>query len=184
MNRAPHAARDGGLDRGPETGRARPERRGHRRDVDSRRERVSFATRQARTLEDLGIYRCAAVADIAAERFGDHPYAARRGIDQLKRRGLVEEFSARGPKGGAFKVVHLTHAGRQEATTGRRDALDPDQRYWGGRAKAREASHEAGVYRAGRKECRRLEGVEFRSLPAADFRIIPAAGGGGFPDYL
>ena len=158
MNRAAHAVRDGGPDRGPEAGRPCPERRGHRRDVDPRRERVSFATRQARTLEDLGIYRCAAVADIATERFGGHPYAARRGIDQLKRRGLVEEFSARGPKGGAFKVVHLTPAGRQEARTGRRDTLDPDQRYWGGRAKAREASHEAGVYRAGREECRRLEG--------------------------
>ena len=158
VNRASHAARDRGPDRGPETGRPRPERCGHRRDVDPRRERVSFATRQARTLEDLGIYRCAAVADIAAERFGGHPYAARRGIDQLKRHGLIAEFSARGPKGGAFKVLHLTHAGRQEARIGRRDALDPDQRYWGGRAKAREASHEVAVYRAGRGECRRLEG--------------------------
>ena len=83
------------------------------------------------------------MADIAAERFGGHPYAARRGIDELKRRGLVDEFSARGPKGRPFKVLHLTQAG---------------QRYWGGRVKAREASHEAAVYRAGREECRKLEG--------------------------
>ena len=147
--------REGGQPRPtlPRTGRD-----GHRRNVDPRRERVSFATRQARTLEDLGIYRCAAVADIAAERFGGHPYAARRGIDQLKRRGLVAEFAARGPKGRAFKVVHLTEAGRREAVDGRSRHLDPDQRYWGGRAKAREASHEAAVYRAGREECGKLEG--------------------------
>ena len=34
--------------------------------------------------------------------------------------------------------------------------LDPGQRYWGGRVKAREASHEAAVYRAGREECGKL----------------------------
>ena len=134
------------------------QRRGHRREFDPRRERVSFATRQARALEDLGIYRCAAFSDIARERFGGHPYAARRAIDQLKRRGLAAEFEARGPKGGAFKVLHLTRAGKAAAESSRRQGLDPAQRYWGGRAKAREASHEAAVYRAGREECRRLEG--------------------------
>ena len=154
MSRERHSASVARRRHGP----VRTERRGHRREIDPRRERVSFATRQARTLEDLGVYRCAAVADIAAERFGGHPYAARRAIDQLKRKGLVSEFEARGPKGGAFKVLHLTRAGRGQAAASRRQDLDPAQRFWGGRAKAREASHEAGVYRAGREECRRLEG--------------------------
>ena len=154
MSRAQQVERD----RQQGRGRVRASRTGHRREHDPRRERVSFATRQARTLEDLGIYRCAAVADIATERFGGHPYAARRGIDELKRRGLVEEFSARGPKGRPFKVLHLTQAGRREAAGQRREQLDPGQRYWGGRVKAREASHEAAVYRAGREECRKLEG--------------------------
>ena len=148
---APAEARLPGM--GPE----RADRRGHRREHDPRRERQGFAQRRALALEDLGIYRCAAFTDIAAERFGGHPYAARRGIDQLKRKGLVAEFNGRGPRGKPFKVLHLTAAGKRAAERARSGGLAPGQRYWGGRAKARESSHEAAVYRAGRKECRRLE---------------------------
>ena len=143
--------------RQPGTRAERPERRGHRREHDPRRERQGFAQRKALALEDLGIYRCAAFSDIAGERFGGHPYAARRGIDQLRREGLVAEFAARGPKGGTFKVLHLTAAGKRAAERARSGGLSDGQRYWGGRAKAREASHEAAVYRAGRAECGRLE---------------------------
>ena len=144
----------------------RPERRGHRREHDPRRERQGFAQRRALAMDDLGIYRCAAFADIAAERFGGHPYAARRGIDQLKRQGLVAEFDGRGPKGKPFKVLHLTAAGKRAAGQARAGGLADGQRYWGGRAKAREASHEAAVYRAGREECRRLasEGCSVRRI--------------------
>ena len=150
-------ARTVGRNPGREAFRLTPERSGHRREVDPRREKVGFRTRQARALADLGIYRCAAVRDIAKERFGDHPYAARRAIDALKRQGLAAEFEARGPKGRPFKVLHLTHAGRRQAEAARTLGLDPGQRYWGGRAKVREASHEAAVYRAGREECGKLE---------------------------
>ncbi len=153
MSRVRRTARE----RQPEAFRLRPDRSGHRRELDSRRERVSFRVRQGRALEDLGAYRCAAVTDIARERFGGHPYAARRAIDELKRQGLVAEFQAHGPKGRPFKVLHLTRAGRRRAEVSRHLGLDPAQRFWGGRAKAREASHEAAVYRAGREECRRLE---------------------------
>ena len=113
--------------------------------------------RQRAVLQDLGIYRVAAVADIVNERFGGHPFAARRGIDALKRQGLVAEFRARGPRGRPFRVLHLTRKGRRRAERERGEDLDPGQRYWGGRVKAREAVHEAAVYRAGRKECRSIE---------------------------
>ena len=101
-------------DRQQGRGRVNPGRTGHRREHDPRRERVSFATRPGADLQDLGIYRCAAVADIATERFGGHPYAARRGIDELKRRGLVEEFSAAGPEGPALQGP-APHPGRPGA---------------------------------------------------------------------
>ncbi len=137
--------------------RAVPTRSGHRWEVDPRRERVGLRTRQARTLEDLGIYRCAALKDIIAERFDGHPYAARRALDALRRQGLVGEFEARGPRGKAFRVLHLTARGRQRVEQARHSGLAPGQRYWGGRVKAREASHEAAVYRAGREESRKIE---------------------------
>ena len=138
---------------------ARPRRSlrdGHRRERDRSRPRVGIRTRKRQALQDLGIYRCVALKDLAAERFGGHPYAARRAVDDLKRRGLAAECKARGPKGNPFRVLHLTEAGRRSAEASRDPGLDSRQRYWSGRAKAREAVHDAAVYRAGRAECRRL----------------------------
>ena len=148
--KADRRARDGDARQG---GRLRD---GHRRERDPGRPRTSIRTRKRRALKDLGVYRCVAFRDLAAERFGGHPYAARRAVDQLKRQGLVAEWQARGPKGKPFRVLHLTEAGRRsvEAAPGQR--LDPRQRYWSGRAKAREAAHDAAVYRAGQRERRRL----------------------------
>ena len=159
MSRGRAGARTGARQPGGRPGRA--ERSGHRREHDPRRERESFARRKAQVLEDLGVYRFAAYRDVVQERFGGHPYAARRGIDQLKREGLVAEFEAFGPKGKPFKVLYLTAAGKRAAARARAGGLASGQRYWGGRAKAREAAHEAGVYRAGREECRRLESEGF-----------------------
>lgn len=113
--------------------------------------------RQRRVLQDLGMYRVAALKDIVDEHFGGHPFAARRAVDDLKRRGLVGEFEARGPRGRPFRVLHLTPKGRRTAERQRGGGLDPGQRYWSGRVKAREAGHEAGVYRAGRKVWRDIE---------------------------
>ena len=140
-------------------GDARPRgtlRDGHRREHDRNQPRVNIQTRKRQALEDLGIYRCVALKDLAAERFGGHPYAARRAIDQLKRQGLVAEFAARGPRGKPFRVLHLTEAGRRAAATSGELGLDPRQRYWSGRAKAREAVHDTAVYRAGRQELAEL----------------------------
>lgn len=154
--------RDGGRSRWRRPG---PSRSGHRREHRPGRERTSRQVREARLLEDLAVYRCVALGDIVRERFDGHPYAARRVVDDLKRQGLVGEFKARGPKGGQFRMLHLKSAGLRRVlsstdlrgVTGRRGFwLDPDQRYWHGRVKAREAAHEAGVYRAGREECRKI----------------------------
>ena len=166
MRRTSRSEREPGAFRAESGPADRGGRAGHRRDHDPRRGRIPFRTRQARALEDLGIYRCAAVSDLVRERFGGHPYAARRAIDELKRQGLVAEFEARGPKGKPFKVVHLTQAGRRKAEAAGVLGLDPGQRYWGGRVKAREASHEAAVYRAGREECGKLgeEGATVRRI--------------------
>ncbi len=145
--------------RGGRSGDARPRGRlrdGHRRERDRDPPRISIRTRKRKALEDLGIYRCVAFRDLAAERFGGHPYAARRAIDDLMRRGLVAGFQARGPRGKPFRVLHLTEAGRRAAAEAGGRGLDPRQRFWAGRAKAREAVHDAAVYRAGRRETRRL----------------------------
>ncbi len=139
--------------------------------------------RQRRVLQDLGIYRVAALKDLVNEHFGGHPFAARRAIDDLKRRGLVEEFQARGPRGRPFRVLYLTRKGRRMAERQRGERLDPDQRYWSGRDKFREAGHEAGVYRAGRKVWRDIEaqgGTVWRvrcdsELKAAVARLVEKA---------
>ena len=131
-----------------------PERRqtGHRREFDPTRKRRSFSERKERALADIGVYRAVAVRDLAAAHFDGHPFTTRRAYGEMIRQGYVQEHSARGPKGGRFKVLTVTEKGAERARELAGKYGLTKQRTWSGLEKLRDASHDVAVYRTAQKE--------------------------------
>jgi len=139
--------------------RSRRMRSGHRREIDPRRDRRTFQDRCDRALVDAGLYRAVSFRDLAEAHFDDHPYVARRAVNQWIRAGALREHTVHGPKGNPYKLLTPTRRGAELA---RRQAvkhgLDPDQRTWAGLVKSAELTHDTEVYRASRAEIKRLQG--------------------------
>ena len=129
--------------------------RGERsREKDPDRERIPFEERKRQAVTDVATYRVVSVKDLVDERFGGNAFAARKGIDALKREGLLEEDTVRLKSGKTFKVLTATDKGRDET---RERSPDSDQRYWSGLVKSNELRHDAALYRAARNETAALE---------------------------
>ena len=134
----------------------RSSRRGERaREKDRGRERIPFAERKRRAVRDVAAYRVVSVRDLVEERFGGSAFAARRGINEMKREGLLAEDTVQLKSGKSFKVLTATGKGCREA---REHSPEQGQRYWSGLVKPKELRHDAAVYRAARAEIRELEG--------------------------
>lgn len=132
-------------------------RNGHRRDVDPRRDRRAYQERLDRAVLDIGVYRAISSRDLADAHFDSHPYVARRAVEKLKRKRLLEEHVAHGPKGNTYRVLTLTASGLERARTlASQHELDPDQQLWSGLVKQSELGHEVAIYRAGQAEGHRL----------------------------
>ena len=139
------------LDRGRE--RADRRRSGYRAEYDPREGRTDIKTRSERALAEIGIYRSVAYKDISEAHFDSHPYATRRAVDQMIQRGDVEEHTAKGPQGGAYKVLTLTRQGSERAEgVARSQGLDKEQKAWSGIVKPAELEHDTAVFRAARIE--------------------------------
>ena len=139
--------------------RPRP-RRGHRREVDPRREQRSFQERLDRSLADVGLYRSVSLRDLSEGHFGGHPYTTRRAVERLKRDGSLEEHTVKGPKGNKFKVLTLTESGAEQARQLTQQlGLDPNQQTWSGLVKQGEVVHDTAIYRAGQVEAEKLREV-------------------------
>ena len=137
--------------------REQRQRDGHRREYDPRTERQNFQGRADRAVADLGMYRSVAYRDLAEAHFDGHPYAARRAVDRMIRAGHVREHSAKGPQGGAYKVLTLTERGVERAErVAREQGLDKEQEAWSGLVKPGELQHDVAVFRAARIEQVRL----------------------------
>ena len=110
-----------------------------------------------RAVADIGVYRSVATRDLAGAHFEGHPFAARRAVDRMVRAGHVQEHTARGPQGGAFKVLTLTERGVERAErVAREQGLDQKQKAWSGLVKPNELRHDVAVFRAARLEQARL----------------------------
>ncbi len=135
----------------PEVLRDRELRRsGHRREQGTReggsRGRVR---REKGALADISAHRAVAYRDIADVHFDGHPFAARAGINRLKREGLVTEHQADGPNGGSFTVLAATPKGAREAGDAAADrGYAEDQRFWSGIERRKNLAHDVAVYRA------------------------------------
>ncbi len=132
-----------------------PEARGNRaREQDPRRERVSFEDRKRQAVTDVATYRVVSVKDLVEERFGGNAFAARRGIEQLKRKGLLKERTVQVGRGKSFKVLTATKQGVEQA---RENDPGGPQRYFSGLVKPNELRHDTAVYRASRAEISKIE---------------------------
>ena len=129
--------------------------RGERtRGKDPDRERIPFDERKRQAVTDVATYRVVSVRDLVDERFGGNAFAARKGIDALKREGLLKEDTVRLKSGKTFKVLTATDKGREQV---RERSPDSEQRYWSGLVKSNELRHDAALYRAARNEIAALE---------------------------
>ena len=139
--------------------RGRDEQRtGHRREHDDRESARSIGARKRAATADVGMYRAVSYQDLSAQHFDGHPYATRRAVDQLVRRGLVREHQAEGPHGGTYTVLTATPAGARVAQRAAQDAgHDAGQQTWSGLVKPAELAHDTAVYRAARHEQGRIE---------------------------
>ncbi len=129
--------------------------RGERaREKDPGRERISFDERKRQAVTDVATYRVVSVRDLVDERFGGNAFAARKGIDSMKRKGLLKEDTVSLKSGKTFKVLTATDKGLQQA---RDHSPGSKQRYFAGLVKPKELRHDAAVYRAARNEIAELE---------------------------
>ena len=127
--------------------RKQPTRRNHSRD------RIDIHQRKRQALDDVATYRVVSVRDLVDQRFGGNAFAARKGIDALKKEGFLLEHTARLKNNKTFKVLYATENGRRKAWGNRENK---DQRYWGGLVKPAEIRHDSAVYRAARSEIAKL----------------------------
>ena len=133
--------------------RREPLRTGHRRDLDldrkGEREGRSFEDRRHAALVDVSVHRVVAYQDLIDAQFDGHPYAGRRGIDRLKRAGLLEEGELTGPQGGSYKVLAATKGGARVAEKMvARHGYASTQRTWAGLGRPADLTHDVAVYRA------------------------------------
>ena len=131
--------------------RAPSRERGHRRELAGREsERRSFQDRLQASLVDVAVHRAVASRDLLDRQFDGHLFAGRRGIDNLKKSGLVEEHELRDTKTARItKVLTATPAGQRlagEIAPGRGWAAD--QRTWSGLGKSADLKHDLALYRA------------------------------------
>ncbi len=126
--------------------------RGHRRELAGRdREpRRPFQDRLQASLVDVAVHRAVASRDLVDHQFGGHRFAGRRGIDSLKKSGLVEEHELRDTKTRrTTKVLTATPAGRRLAGQVAPDrGWASDQRTWSGLGKDADLKHDLALYRA------------------------------------
>ena len=132
-----------------------PKARGNRaREKDPERERIAFEDRKRQAVTDIATYRVVSVKDLVEERFGGNAFAARRGIEQLKRQGLLKERTMQVNRGKSFKVLTATERGVEQA---RENDPGGGQRYFSGLVKPNELRHDTAVYRASRAEISKIE---------------------------
>ena len=170
--------------------RARHEpRAGHRRAHDARAPARSIGDRKRAATADVGMYRAVSYTDLSEKHFDGHPYATRRAVDQMVRRGIVREHQAEGPRGGTYRVLTATPAGARAAQRAARDAGHAaGQQTWSGIVKPAELTHDTAVYRAASVEQARIEAeggrvtrvridAELKQVVARETETARAAGG-------
>ena len=134
---------------------AESRRTGHRREFQPcRQRRQSFAERKELALADVAVFSTASVRDLAATRFGGHPFTTPKPINSMVRSGWMREHAAKGPKGGKFQVLTVTPKGAQRGKELAAKYGLTEQATWSGLVRRAEIRHDIAVYRAVQIETR------------------------------
>ena len=140
-----------------EARKGEPRQSGHRREFDPRHQpRQSFAERKELALSDVAVFRTVSVRDLAAARFGGHPFTTRKAINSMVKSGWMREHTAKGPKGRKFQVLTVTRKGAQRGKELAAKYGLAEQATWAGLVKRAEVRHDVAVYRAGQAEKAKL----------------------------
>ena len=167
--------------------------RGHRRELAGRSrepERRPFQDRLQASLVDVAVHRAVASRDLVDRQFDGHPFAGRRGIDSLKKSGLVEEHDLRDTKTQrTTRVLTATPAGRRLAgQVAPERGWASEQRTWSGIGRSGDLKHDLALYRAVAETRAQLEerglhvqrlrlDAEMRSLVAKRMEAVRARDG-------
>ena len=167
--------------------RTDPRQTGHRREFQPRRQRrQSFAERKELALTDVAVFRTVSVRDLAAARFGEHPFTTRKAINAMVRAGWMREHTAKGPKGRKFKVLSVTRKGAERGKELAAKYGLSQQVTWSGLVKKAEVRHDVAVYRAAQAEKAELEArgcvVERIRIDAEMKRDVARANAAGAPE--
>jgi DNA-binding MarR family transcriptional regulator len=128
----------------------------HGRTLDRAREHEhskSLEESDVRTLTEIGTFRALTLEDLAHQRYGGNLPRAKNLLSDLSRKGLVRSRTSY-PDRSVY--VTLTRFGHRKLTA-ERERHQPDQRFYHGFVKAREARHDAALYRLYHQELARIE---------------------------
>jgi hypothetical protein len=117
---------------------------------------------EIRTIIELGKFRVAATHDLAQYAYAGDRHTAERGLRNLAHQGLVRKGTFYGPEANARELLTLTKKGygllHENGLTSRHQVI-----YYGF-VKARDANHDAHLYRVYQKEAARIAGQGGRNL--------------------
>ena len=135
------------------------EQEGRERERGGTRRPLTFHDRSERALADVGIYACVPLRELAEVHFGRNLRVTRRAVNAWIREGLAKESTAKDPGGRPFELLSLTRKGAsvlRDLAAGQ--GLDPGQKFtWALRLRRDHLTHDAGIYRACRRERQRLD---------------------------
>lgn len=144
------------------------EREGREWERGGTRRPLTFHDRSERALADVGIYACVPVRELAEAHFGRNLQLTRRAVNAWIREGLARESTVEEAGGRPFDLLSLTRKGAsvlRDLAAGH--GLDPGQKFtWALRLRRDQITHDAGIYRACRRERQRLdaEGARVRQV--------------------
>jgi DNA-binding MarR family transcriptional regulator len=108
---------------------------------------------EVRTLTEIGTFRALTLEDLAHQRYGGNLPRAKNLLSDLSRKGLVRSRTSY-PDRSVY--LTLTKSGHRKLTA-ERERHQPDQRFYHGFVKTREARHDAALYRLYHQELARIE---------------------------
>jgi DNA-binding MarR family transcriptional regulator len=176
---SPSGGRAGG-DHNDETAHGRTHDRAHEREHSQ-----SLDESDVKTLTDIGTFRALTLEDLARQHYGGDLYGTKNHLANLSRKGLIRSRTSY-PDHSVY--VTLTRAGHRELTA-ERERGQPNQRFYHGFVKTREARHDAALYRLYHQELARIEHMGGRvrrvildfelrqsiNRSLAKLRLLPAA---------
>ncbi len=122
------------------------------------------------TLAHIGMFRAVRVRDLAEHLYGGDEGAASRDLRNLTAQGLIQRNTLQGKQ--TDTLVTLTPEARRLLEKNRPSSLHPDQAFYAGFVKPREAKHDADLYRMYQKQAEHLLATGAKNLRVVlDFEL-------------